>query len=525
MDWIKNLFNFGGKNKSYLGTRYALNHARYAAGEYVSKNNIYQLPAVVACVKAISETLGTLPVYTYEKMPDGSRKRDDTHPVYHVLERSPNNYTSPTDFKISLFANALTFGNGYALIKKESARVKALYILDPLQMEIWQAGDELRYVYMATDGYTTFCNGAYDSSQIIHIKNVAINGVLGLNPIEEYARTFGINLAGERLAEMQMQNGNIIGVKYRFPGMIPNAVREETLNKIYSKRGVDGAFEPFVMEHGSDVEYMQNQTEQMQWLNSRQFQQRDIFRCFRIPPHIVGDLEKSSFNNIAVQSTEFLRFTLQPWIQKLTEEINLKLYFEEEYGKYYSEFFTTKLTKGTQQEIDDSNAKNLLSGIYTPNQVLESLNLPTIGEAGNKHWFPLNYTTLEDLYAEKQQAKENMQLQMELDAKTTEPKEEVIAAADTTLIENDIERQLKTKEKNALAKALKRRDRESFLVFATEWYGKHEQLVRDRYRIPFTMQKRSAEELEHFAKQYINESINRLKNSEDLEQTIKELAI
>lgn len=501
---------FSKENESIFAKVFSSTRSNISAGEAVTLQSSLQIAAFTACVKAISDTIGTLDLYTYRKLEDGSRVKATEHPVFQLLARRPNNYTNPTDFKVSLLANALIYGNGYALVKRHQARATDLFLLNPVRMEIHKIGDELTYVYLGDEG-SNYHAGTYSSLDIIHIKNTSIDGVLGINPIYNHARCLGLNLAGDKLAEAMFENGNIIGMKYRFPQKLPPKERADLESNLDGSAGVSSAFKHIIMDAGGDVDLMALPTEQAHFMASRQFQQRDIFRLFRVPPHIVGDLEKSSFNNIALQSSEFLRFTLKPWINKFQEEVNRKLFFDEEVGEYYAEFFTSDLTKGSQQEIDDSNQKNLLNGFLTPNQIMQSMNLPTIGEAGEKHYFPLNYTTLEQM--QKQQEE-----QSQLMGEVQELKSMVLP--DFSGIEADIIKQLKTKEINAIRKAAKRREGEDFAQYVTEWYGKHESLVIDRLRTLFELQNKSVEELNSFANAYCQSAINMILHSEDIETTL-----
>lgn len=253
-----------------------------------------QTTAVYACVRILAEAIAGLPLQLYRYKPDDSKEKALDHPLYYLLHTEPNPEMTSFIFRETLMSHLLMWGNAYAQIIRDGAgRVLSLYPLLPSRMTVDR-----------TDGGQLFFEYRTDASSVIlHPQNVLHIPGLGFDATEEYGAKF-------------FANGANPGGVLEHPGVVkdPKRVRE-SWNAVY--QGSGNAHRIAVLEEGMKFNSIGIPPEQAQFLETRKFQINEIARIFRVPPHMVGDLEKSSFSNIEQQSLEFVKYTLDPWIFSL----------------------------------------------------------------------------------------------------------------------------------------------------------------------------------------------------------------
>jgi len=153
--------------------------------------------------------------------------------------------------------------------------------------------------------------------------------------------------------------------------------------------------------------------ETAQFIETRKFQLDEIARIFRIPPHLIGDLEHATFSNIEHQSIEFVKYTLTPWISRIESSLEKALISPEEYGTVKIKFNLDGLLRGSYKERMDGYAVGLTNGIYSVNDVreLEDLNLLTEEQGGNYHFVNGSYTKLSDIGAAYGESEEEIRVE------------------------------------------------------------------------------------------------------------------
>ena len=296
--------------KNYLiGSVYEFFFGSTSSGKKVNERTAMQTTAVYACVRILAETIASLPLHTYKYTKDGKEKATE-HQLYYLLHDEPNPEMTSFVFRETLMSHLLLWGNAYAqIIRDGRGQVAALYPLLPDKMRVDRAlNGEIYYEYRTDKGVSIL--GRED---VLHIPGLGFDGLIGYSPIAMAKNAIGMAIATEEYGASFFANGANPGGVLEHPGVVkdPKKIRD-SWNQVY--QGSGNAHRIAVLEEGMKFQQIGIPPEQAQFLETRKFQINEIARLFRIPPHMVGDLEKSSFSNIEQQSLEFVKYTLDPWV-------------------------------------------------------------------------------------------------------------------------------------------------------------------------------------------------------------------
>jgi HK97 family phage portal protein len=214
-------------------------------------------------------------------------------------------------------------------------------------------------------------------SEVLHIPGLGFDGLVGYSPIAMAKNAIGMAIACEEYGAKFFANGAQPGGVLEHPGTIkdPQRVRESWQR---SFGGSGNANKIAVLEEGMKYTPIAISPEQAQFLETRKFQINEIARIFRVPPHMVGDLEKSSFSNIEQQSLEFVKYTLDPWVIRWEQSIMRSLLTPEEKKTYYAKFNLDGLLRGDYQSRMNGYAIGRQNGWMSANDIRELENLDRI---------------------------------------------------------------------------------------------------------------------------------------------------
>ena len=218
----------------------------------------------------------------------------------------------------------------------------------------------------------------------MHIPALGFNGLKGFSPIAMAKNAVGMTLACEEYGASFFANGANPGGVLEHPGVLKDPARvRESWNEVY--RGSNNAHKIAVLEEGMKYQQIGIPPEEAQFLETRKFQLNEIARLYRIPPHMIGDLDKSSFNNIEQQSLEFVKYTLDPWVIRWEQSMQKALFLPGEKGTYFVKLNVDGLLRGDYKSRMEGYSIGLQNGFMSPNDVreLEDLNPIPDEEGGN----------------------------------------------------------------------------------------------------------------------------------------------
>lgn len=404
---IKSLFGFGqARDKpedKAADAGYSFLFGRTTSGKPVNERTAMQTTAVYACVRILAEAVASLPLHVYEYQDDGGKKLVHDHPLYYLLHDEPNPEMTSFVFRETLMSHLLIWGNAYAQIIRDGAgRVLGLYPLLPDKMEV-QRDDKgnIYYVYSRNSDenpmFKDYGNIKLKAEDVLHIPGLGFDGLIGYSPIAMAKNAVGMTLACEEYGASFFANGANPGGVLEHPGVLkdPSKVRE-SWNSVY--RGVNNAHKIAVLEEGMKYQQIGIPPEEAQFLETRKFQINEIARLYRIPPHMVGDLDKSSFSNIEQQSLEFVKYTLDPWVIRWEQSLQRSLLLPGEKGKYFIKLNVDGLLRGDYQSRMNGYAVGRQNGWFSANDIREMENMNPIPdeEGGNLYLINGAMTKLAD---------------------------------------------------------------------------------------------------------------------------------
>ena len=384
------------------GSAYAFYMGGTTAGKTVTERSAMQMTAVYSCVRILAEAVAGLPLHLYKYTDGGGKEKALDHPLYRLLHDEPNPEMSSFVFRETLMTHLLLWGNAYAqVIRNGKGEVIALYPLMPNKMSVDRDENGRLYYtyYRGSDEAIKNKDFAVtlQPSDVLHIPGLGFDGLVGYSPIAMAKNAIGMAIACEEYGAKFFANGAAPGGVLEHPGTIkdPQRVRESWQSTF---GGSGNANKIAVLEEGMKYTPIGISPEQAQFLETRKFQINEIARIFRVPPHMVGDLEKSSFSNIEQQSLEFVKYTLDPWVIRWEQSIMRALLSPEEKTQYFVKFNVAGLLRGDYQSRMNGYAIGRQNGWMSANDIRELENLDRIPaeEGGDLYLINGNMLPLKD---------------------------------------------------------------------------------------------------------------------------------
>lgn len=353
------------------------------AGKSVTARSAIQVSAVYACVRVIAETVASLPLHVYENTDSGNTKALD-HPLYQLLHDEPNSEMTSFVMREVMLSHLLLWGNSYSqIIRNGRNRIMGLYPLLPDRMEVDRnSAGALTYAYTTTEGRTV----RLAPEEVLHIPGLGFDGVMGYSPIALERNAIGLGIAAEEYGSKFFGNGATPSGVLTHPNTVknPKALRE-SWNNAYG--GSANAGKVAILEEGMKFDRISVPNNEAQFLETRKFQVSEICRIFRVPPHLVGDLEHATFSNIEHQSISFAVHTIRPWLVRIEQSLNRALFSAMEKERFYVQFNIDGLMRGAYKERMEGYAIARQNGWMSANDIreLENMNPLSDAEGGNAY--------------------------------------------------------------------------------------------------------------------------------------------
>ena len=367
---------------STAGSAYTFFMGGSTAGKYVNERSAMQMTAVNSCVRILAEAVAGLPLHLYKYTESGGKEKAIDHPLYLLLHDEPNPEMSSFVFRETLMTHLLLWGNAYAqIIRNGKNEVIALYPLMPNKMSVDRdEHGQLYYTYQRSNEEAPTMKGSsviLKPSDVLHIPGLGFDGLVGYSPIAMAKNAIGMAIACEEFGAKFFANGAAPSGVLEHPGTIkdPSRVRDAWQSQF---GGSSNSGKVAVLEEGMKYTPISISPEQAQFLETRKFQINEIARIFRVPPHMVGDLEKSSFSNIEQQSLEFVKYTLDPWIIRWEQSMMRVLLSLDEKKEFFIKFNLEGLLRGDYQSRMNGYSIARQNGWMSANDIRELENLDRI---------------------------------------------------------------------------------------------------------------------------------------------------
>lgn len=371
------------------------------AGQNVTERTAMQNTAVYACVRVLAEGLAELPLHIYQYTSDGGKQWAINHPLYFLLHDAPNPEMTSFIFRETMMNHLLLWGNAYAqIIRNGQGEIAGLYPLMPDRMDVNRAANgEIYYTYTRNyDDYQAKNKSKQVillSDEVLHIAGLGFDGLIGYSPIAMAKNAIGLSMAAEQYGATFFNNDATPGGVLEHPNVVkdPERLRKSWQSQFSGSNNHSIA----VLEEGMTFHQLSIPPDQAQFLDTRKFQLDEIARIFRVPPHMVGDLDRSTFSNIEQQSLEFVKYTLNPWCIRWEQAMNQQLLSANDQRKFFVKFNVDGLLRGDYESRMNGYAIGRQNGWLSANDIreLEDLNRIPADEGGdqyliNGNMLPLN---------------------------------------------------------------------------------------------------------------------------------------
>ena len=386
-DFITNLFTRKEKKDEQRGLSI---NTIFPNSTTIDNDKALTLTAVWCAIRLLSESVSSLPCSVYTKQANGDKVEDTKSRIYNLLKYRPNNYQNKITFFEYIMMSICTDGNSYVQIVRDgSGRPSQLIPISPDTVDVVINDGELFYQIDSV--------GILDSADVLHFKTLTDDGIDGISPIDQCKKALSWGLNVEEFGDTFFKNG----AKPSSVLSTDRALSEQAIERLknsfsntYAK--LKNSNSTIILEEGLAFKPISISPEQAQFLSSRQFGIEEVARIFNIPPHMLKDLSKSSFNNIEMQSQEFVTYTLMPYISRIENEMNYKLFRSNDVGKTFIEFNVNGLLRGDVKTRNEAYKTAITNGYMSINEVRQKENLNSI-EGGDKHFMQLNMTTIEKI--------------------------------------------------------------------------------------------------------------------------------
>ena len=389
-------------------------------GVDVDEDNAMKFSTVFACVRVIAETIASLPLKVYEKIESGGKNEVPYHNLYQILHLQPNPLMTSFQYREAAMTHVLLWGNHYSEISRdETGRIGALWPLNPSRMTI--KSDEsnvIKYEYTPEGKNEPII---FDFEDIFHLPGLGYNGVSGKSPIQYHREAIGLGLASQELASRFFGNDATPPFVLKHPGHLGEKAYE-TLQKNFQKTygGLSKKFKFGILPEGMSLEKVGIPLAEAQFLETRRFQREEICGIYRVPPHLVGDLSRSTFSNIEQQSLDFVTNCIRPWLVRFEQALSVKLFSESDRKRYFTEFNVDGLLRGDITSRYAAYALGRNWGWLSADDIREKENLNPLPEGQGKVYLaPLNMVNA------KQYTKETAEIPAKIPSEIEQiPKEE-----------------------------------------------------------------------------------------------------
>jgi HK97 family phage portal protein len=354
MGLIKNMAEGFGLSQEPPGWFYQwLGSGPSKSGVSVNEETAKKFTAVFACIRVLSETLASMPIILYRdrKIGDKASGKDRAvdHPLYDLLHNAPNKEMPSFMLKETLMNHICSSGNGYAQIQRSRrGEVISLNILPWTMTDVRRNVTSYELEYITNDrGKTVILNPA----DVFHIPGLGFDGIKGYSPVRMAMEAIGLGLAAEEFGATFFSNGANAGGVVEYEGKMQDGAKEQFRKSFMEKYGGLGKSNSVLfLENGSKYTKVAIPNNEAQFLETRRFQKEEIASIYRVPLHLIQDLERSTNNNIEHQSLEFVMYTMLPWFVRWEQFMNFKLLTREDRTKgYFTEFLMNTLLRGDTQ--------------------------------------------------------------------------------------------------------------------------------------------------------------------------------
>lgn len=350
--------------------------------------------AVLAAFTILSEDLSSLPLILYQRRGRNKFRAYDSM-YYRLMHDQPNPEHPSMIFREFMVGHMLGWGNFFGQpIFDKRGDVAEIWPLRPDRMTVKRFEGERVYIYRTSEGKER----VFLSEEILHIPAFGFDGLIGYSRIALARNTIGLSISTDKYGSKFFANGANPGMVYTHPGVLTNTGYEHLNESLKERVGVDQSHKPIILEEGMNIEFLGLPNDDAQFLETRKFQVGEIARIFRVPPHMIGDVDGSTSWGTGIDSQEqgYVNHTLRPWATRIEQHLNTSLLLKQDQGTHYYEHLMDGLLRGDIQTRSTAYVSAINTGWMSRNEVREKENMnPLTGLDAMLQ--PLNMTTVDSV--------------------------------------------------------------------------------------------------------------------------------
>lgn len=377
---------------------------RTQTGQYVGPESAMQVRAVYRCVALLAGIVGYLPLIIYRRLQDGGKERATSHPLFRLFQLGPNRWQTAEQWLKLVMAHLLLRGNSFnQIIPGPRGIVDQLVPLHPARVSVEVKNDDgagwvdastatmgpagiIRYLVKNRKGVVTVLT----EDEVFHIRGLSSNGVVGLSTVTLMREAIGLSLATEGYgARYFSQNATPRGV-FKVKTVLSKEAYDRLKHSIIMEgSGLENAHRPKILEEGAEWQTIGMSNEDSQFLELRKFQVGEIAGWFGVPPHLVGDVDKSTSwgSGLAEQNIALLTYTVAPLLECVEQSVDKELIVADQ--TYFAEFLVDALLRADPKAQADAENVRIMNGTLSRNEA-RSINNRNPAEGGDDFMVPLN---------------------------------------------------------------------------------------------------------------------------------------
>lgn len=361
------------------------------AGVNVTRERALKHTAVFSCIRVLAETIGCLPIHLYSKEIKNKRVytyKEYNHPINKVLKK-PNKNMTRTVFLENMILHLNLKGEHISqVIRNRKGEIIELVPLKTENLEVYlkEGSSEVFYMY----NHEKLGRVYLKRSDVLRVIGLSLDGYFGISPIEYNKSSIGLSMATEKFGINFFEKGaNASGI-FKKAGVLSDEAYERLRNDLKSKyAGLTNSGKPMLLEDGLEFEKLSINNNDSQFLETRKYQRSEIAGMFRVPSHMINDLEKATFSNIEHLSMDFARYSILPWVNRIEQAFNDILLDNSD--KYEIKFNLNGILRADTKTRYEAYGKAIRDGWMSRNEarVLEDMNY---ADGLDEFLYPLNMT-------------------------------------------------------------------------------------------------------------------------------------
>jgi HK97 family phage portal protein len=369
---------------------------RKRAGIHVNEETALTYVTVFSCVRVLSEALAALPLFVYKEKQSGGKEKARGHPVYELLYHQPNDEMTSLTWRETQMGHLTLSGNCYSIITtNKRGQVTELYPVPWNQVNVRRNEETRKIEYAITDRGKV---EVVPSEKVFHVPALGFGGIKGYSPIRMAQEAVGLGMAATEFISRFYSQGMNIGGVLEHPHALSNGAYSRLQDWVEDLgTGLANSWKPLILEEGMRYNRIPMPLSDAQFIETRKFTRDEICGLFRVPPHMIANLERATFNNVEYQGIEFVMYSLLPYVTRWEQAINWKLFTREERAQgYYAKFNVSSLLRGDYKSRQEGFAIMRQNGVINADEwrQLEEMN-PQEGETGKVYMVNGNMIPIE----------------------------------------------------------------------------------------------------------------------------------